>query len=48
MKISPKTLKIAVCGIGYVGLPVALLFAKNGYDTVGMDVDIERVKKIKK
>lgn len=38
--------KIAVVGIGYVGLPVALLFAKAGYDVIGLDVDEERVKKI--
>jgi len=41
-----KAFKIAVCGIGYVGLPVALLFVKKGYDVVGVDVDEDRVKKI--
>lgn len=41
-------LKIAVCGIGYVGLPVALLFAKAGYDVIGVDVDQDRVDLINK
>lgn len=38
--------KIAVVGIGYVGLPVALLFADKGYDVVGLDVDKDRVNMI--
>ncbi|MEI6040045.1 MAG: nucleotide sugar dehydrogenase [Candidatus Berkelbacteria bacterium] len=38
--------KIAVVGIGYVGLPVALLFAKAGYDVIGLDVDQARVAMI--
>lgn len=42
---NPK-FKIAVVGIGYVGLPVALLFAKAGYDVIGLDVDEDRVKRI--
>lgn len=46
MPIKKENYKIAVCGIGYVGLPVALLFAKAGYDVVGLDLDEERVKKI--
>lgn len=41
-----KKLKIAVCGIGYVGLPVALLLADKGFDVVGLDVDEARVKQI--
>lgn len=46
MQIWPKTTKIAVCGLGYVGFPVALLFAKAGFEVVGMDVNQEKVKKI--
>ncbi len=45
-KITDKKTKIAVVGIGYVGLPVALLFAKAGYDVVGLDVDEDRVARI--
>ncbi len=46
MKISPKITKIAVCGLGYVGYPVALLFAKAGFEVIGVDVNAQRVKKI--
>jgi len=38
--------KMAMVGIGYVGLPVALIFAKAGYDVVGFDVDQARVDRI--
>ncbi len=46
MKISPKTTKIAICGLGYVGFPVALLFAKAGFTVVGIDVNEEKIRKI--
>lgn len=38
--------KIAVVGLGYVGLPMAVLFAKK-YDVIGFDVKEERVKELK-
>ena len=31
--------KIAVIGLGYVGLPVAVSFARSGVPVVGFDVD---------
>ncbi|TFH41474.1 MAG: nucleotide sugar dehydrogenase, partial [ANME-2 cluster archaeon] len=34
--------KICVLGMGYIGLPTALLFANNGSDVVGVDIN-ERV-----
>lgn len=37
---------IAICGLGYVGLPVALLFAKAGFEVIGVDVNEEKVQKI--
>jgi len=46
MKISPKTTRIAICGLGYVGFPVALLFAKAGFKVIGVDISKEKVKKI--
>ena len=32
-------MKIAVVGLGYVGLPLALLFARAGAEVVGLDID---------
>ena len=46
MTISKKTTKIAICGLGYVGFPVALLFAKAGFKVTGVDVNEEKIKKI--
>lgn len=41
---SPKT--IAIIGLGYVGLPLALEFAKQ-YHTIGFDINSKRVREIK-
>ncbi|CAM5762011.1 UDP-N-acetyl-D-glucosamine dehydrogenase [Labrys miyagiensis] len=38
--------KIAVIGLGYVGLPVAVAFAKKGFETVGFDVDESRITQL--
>nr|WP_290669489.1 nucleotide sugar dehydrogenase [Ardenticatena sp.] len=34
---------LAVIGLGYVGLPLALAFARAGFDVIGIDIDAERV-----
>jgi UDP-N-acetyl-D-mannosaminuronic acid dehydrogenase len=38
--------KVAVVGIGYVGLPLACVLAESGFRTVGIDVDRNRVDMI--
>lgn len=38
--------RIAIIGLGYVGLPLALTFARRGCEVVGLDVDSTKVKKI--
>ncbi len=35
---------VGVVGLGYVGLPLALEFAKKGIRTIGVDVTVEKVK----
>ena len=45
-KISARTAKIGVVGLGYVGLPVACLFADAGFEVVGVDVKAGRVAAI--
>ena len=40
--------KIAVIGLGYVGLPVALAFAKCFPDTVGFDVNGRKIEELKR
>jgi UDP-N-acetyl-D-mannosaminuronic acid dehydrogenase len=44
--IETKQARMGVVGLGYVGLPVACLFAKTRFDVVGVDVKPERVAKI--
>ena len=39
--------KIAVIGLGYVGLPVAVAFARSGVPVVGFDIDLKRIEELK-
>ncbi len=39
--------KIAVIGLGYVGLPVAVAFARSGSPVVGFDIDQTRVAELR-
>ena len=36
-------MKIAIIGLGYVGLPLAILSARSGYEVVGIDIDRKKV-----
>ena len=45
-KIKNKKAKIAVIGLGYVGLPLAVEFAKKGFLALGVDLDVNKVKAI--
>lgn len=41
------TRKIAVLGLGYVGLPVAIAFARSGAPVIGFDIDRKRVDELR-
>ena len=41
---SNRKTKIGVIGLGYVGLPLAALFAKKGFKVFGFDTDAEKIK----
>lgn len=43
-KIQERKLVVGVVGLGYVGLPLAVEKAKAGYQTIGFDVQEEKVK----
>ena len=47
-KILAKEAKIAIIGLGYVGLPLAMTFAKKGFRVYGLDVDKDRVLRLGK
>jgi UDP-N-acetyl-D-glucosamine dehydrogenase len=38
-KLSSHTAKIAIIGLGYVGLPLGLTFTRKGFTVIGFDVD---------
>ena len=44
--IENKSLKIAVIGIGRIGLPTALCFAKAGFETIGVDINEKLVNMV--
>ena len=43
---SNRDLKIAIIGLGYVGLPLALEFAKKR-SVIGFDIDHKRIDELK-
>jgi len=43
-----KEKKIAIIGLGYVGLPLAVEFAKKGFHIVGYDINQQRIEELKK
>lgn len=45
-RIAAKTARIVIVGMGYVGLPLALRFAENGFPVVGLDVDPEKIARL--
>ncbi len=45
-KIKQKKAKIGIIGLGYVGLPLAVEFARKGYFVHGIDTDASKIKLI--
>jgi UDP-N-acetyl-D-glucosamine dehydrogenase len=45
-RLHNRTAKVAIIGMGYVGLPLAVEFAKAGYRVTGLDVLPEKVEQI--
>ncbi len=45
-KLENRTAKVGVVGLGYVGLSIALAFARNRFKVVGIDQDATKVKEI--
>ena len=42
-KIECRTARLGVVGLGYVGLPLAMLYARAGFRLMGFDVDASKV-----
>jgi UDP-N-acetyl-D-glucosamine dehydrogenase len=44
--IESRKAKIGIIGLGYVGLPLAVEFARAGFDVTGFDVDESKIRQI--
>src|SRR5690349_17514053 len=42
-RIQDRTAKIGIIGLGYVGLPLALLFSHERFPVTGFDIDTRKV-----
>jgi UDP-N-acetyl-D-glucosamine dehydrogenase len=47
-RIEARTARVAVVGLGYVGLPLAETFAWGGYPVLGFDIDEDRVARLRR
>src|SRR5882724_11485686 len=45
-KILAKNAVVGICGLGYVGLPLALTFGEKGFPVIGFDIDRRKVDAI--
>ena len=47
-KLEKKEARMAVLGLGYVGLPLAVVFAEAGFDVIGIDPDASKIEALNK
>src|SRR3954454_22861597 len=45
-KIRTRTARVGIVGLGYVGLPLAVEFAKAGYTVTGIDVSHDKTRSV--
>ena len=45
-KLNNRTARVAVLGVGYVGLPFATVFADAGFNVLGIDPAVDKVEKL--
>lgn len=45
-RITARSARVGVIGLGYVGLPLALVFCEAGFPVVGFDVDPDKVARL--
>ncbi len=46
-KFRAKDATVAVVGLGYVGLPLAIEFIRKGFRVLGLDIDLEKTERLK-
>ncbi len=45
-KIESRTARVAIIGLGYVGLPLAVVFAEAGHHVIGVDLDQRKIDQL--
>src|SRR5919108_3288223 len=45
-KIETRTAKVGIIGLGYVGLPLGLLFSEEKFPVIGFDIDANKIEKL--
>src|ERR1017187_1128036 len=45
-KIRTRRARVGIVGLGYVGLPLAVEFAKAGFTVTGIDISEEKVRRV--
>ena len=45
-RIKTRSARVGIVGLGYVGLPLAIEFAKAGFSVTGIDVQEEKVARL--
>jgi UDP-N-acetyl-D-glucosamine dehydrogenase len=45
-RIEDRTAVVGIVGLGYVGLPLAVVFSQAGFRVKGIDVDAKKVAKL--
>jgi UDP-N-acetyl-D-glucosamine dehydrogenase len=47
-KVDARAARVGIIGLGYVGLPLAILFAHEGFTVAGFDLDPDKVAKLRR
>src|SRR4051794_5930758 len=45
-KIRNRTARVGIVGLGYVGLPLAVEFARAGFSVTGIDISADKTKRV--
>ena len=45
-RVRDRTARVGIVGLGYVGLPLCLLLAEDGFSVTGFDIDPDKVARL--
>ncbi|MDQ3400617.1 MAG: NAD(P)-binding domain-containing protein, partial [Chloroflexota bacterium] len=47
-RVADRSAVIGIVGLGYVGMPMAMAYARAGFSVIGFDVDESRVEALRR